>query len=94
MFCGSPIPSLPKKLTCWSLSEIDISVHDSTGINVTKEPCVSGLLETEVRDNFMKTGTPKMFCCNHGGPRVKVSRWPFCGRIPGPTDTIWASSEG
>ena len=27
------------------------------------------------------------------GSRVKLSLWPFCGRIPGPTDTIWASSE-
>ena len=33
-----------------------------------------------------------MLCCKHGGSRVKLSLWPFCGRIPGPTDTIWASS--
>ena len=25
----------------------------------------------------------------YGGSRVKLSLWPFCGRIPGPTDTIW-----
>ena len=37
--------------------------------------------------------TPKMLRCKHGGSRVKLSLWPFCGRIPGPTDTIWASSE-
>ena len=29
----------------------------------------------------------------YGGSRVKLSLWPFCGRIPGPTDTIWASFE-
>ena len=23
------------------------------------------------------------------GSRVKLSLWPFCGRIPAPTDTIW-----
>ena len=41
----------------------------------------------------MQIGTPKMLCCKHGGSRVKLSLWPFCGRIPGPTDTIWASFE-
>ena len=49
---------------------------------------MSGLLKTEVRDGFKLTGTPKMLCCKHGNSRVKVSLWPFCGRIPGPTDTI------
>ena len=30
----------------------------------------------------MQTGTPKMLsCCKHGGSRVKLSLWPFCGRI-------------
>ena len=55
---------------------------------------MSGLLEPEVRKNgFMQTGTPKMLCCKHGGSRVNLSLWPFCGRSPGPTDTIWASFE-
>ena len=55
---------------------------------------MSGLLETEVRDGFMQTaGTPKMLSCKHGGSRVKLSLWPFCGRIPGPIDTIWASFQ-
>ena len=54
---------------------------------------VSDVLETEVRDGFMETGTPKMLCCKHDGSRVKLSLWPFCGRIPGPTDTIRASFE-
>ena len=53
---------------------------------------MSGLLETEVRDGFMQTGTPKMLSYKHGGSRVKLSLWPFCGRIPGPTDSIWATS--
>ena len=48
---------------------------------------MSGLLETEVRDGFVQTGTPKMLCCKHGSSRVKLSLWPFCARIPGPTDT-------
>ena len=54
---------------------------------------MSGLLETEVRDGFMQTGWPKMLCCKHGDSRVKLSLWPFCGRNPAPTDTIWASLE-
>ena len=54
---------------------------------------MSVLLETEVRDGFVQTGTPKMLCCKHGGSRVKLSLWPFCARIPGPTDTIWARFE-
>ena len=58
-----------------------------------KEPCVPRLLETEVRDGFMQTGTSKMLCCKHGGSRVKLSLWPFYGGIPGPSDTIWASFE-
>ena len=29
----------------------------------------------------MQTGTPKMRCCKHGGSRVKLSLWPFCGPI-------------
>ena len=53
---------------------------------------VSGRLETEVRDGFMQTGTPKMLCCKHSGSRVKLSL-AFLGRIPGPTDTIWAGFE-
>ena len=28
--------------------------------------------------------------CKHGVSRVKLSLWSFCGRIPGPTDTILA----
>ena len=35
-----------------------------------------------------ETGAPKMLRCKHGGSRVNLSLWPFCGRIPGPTDTI------
>ena len=46
-----------------------------------------------LRDVFVQTGTPKTFCCKDGGSRVKLSPWPFCARIPGPTDTIWASFE-
>ena len=65
---------------------MDISV-DPTG------ECVSGLLGPEVKDGFIQTGMPKMLCCKHGGSRVKLSPWPFCGRIPEPTDTIWASFE-
>ena len=38
---------------------------------------MSGLLETEVRDGFVQTGTRKMLCCKHGGSRVKLSLWPF-----------------
>ena len=55
--------------------------------------CVSGLVDPEVSEDLMQTGTPKMLCCKHGGSRVKKSLWPFCGRIPDPTDTIWASFE-
>ena len=29
-----------------------------------------------------------MLCCKHGGWRVKLSLWPFCGRIPAPIHTI------
>ena len=65
----------------------------SRSLQNDSSPCVSGLLRTEVRDGFMHTGTPKVLCCKHGGSRVKLSLWPFCGRIPGPTDTIWASFE-
>ena len=54
---------------------------------------MSGLLETEVRDGFVQTGTRKMLCCKHGGSRVKLSLWPFCARISGPNDTIWARFE-
>ena len=43
--------------------------------------------------HISQTGTPKMLCCKDGDSRVKLSLWPFCGRIPGPTDTIWASCE-
>ena len=57
------------------------------------EPWESGVVETEVREGFVKTGTPKMLCCKAGSSRVKLSLWPFCGQIPGPTDTIWASFE-
>ena len=52
-----------------------------------------GLLETEVRDGFMQTGTPKMLCGRHGGSRVKLSLWPFYGRIPGPTGTLWDNTD-
>ena len=54
---------------------VEISV-DSTyrGINVTQEPCVSGLLETEVRDDFMQSGTLKLLCCKHGGSQQQWSR--------------------
>ena len=67
---GSSIPSLPKKinmlvfLICFVffffLPAIDISVDF-----ITQEACVSGLdlSQTEARDGFMQTGTPKMLCC-------------------------------
>ena len=32
-----------------------------------------------------------MLCFKAGSSRVKLSLWPFCGLIPGPTDTIWAA---
>ena len=91
---SSPMRSLPKKirLIAGFLHGIDLA-GDSTCINVTEEPCVSVLLETEVRDGFMRIRTPKRLCYKHGGSRVKLSLWPFCGRIPGPTDTIWQSFE-
>ena len=41
-----------------------------------------------------RLGRPK--CCvvkMAAGSPVKLSLWPFCRRIPGPTDTIWVSSE-
>ena len=43
----------------------------------------------EVRDNFIATGTSKVFVSSHGGSRVKLSLWPFCGWILGPTKAIW-----
>ena len=46
-----------------------------------------------MREGFAQTGTPKLLSCKAGGSRVKLSLWPFCGRIPGPTNTIWASFE-
>ena len=36
---------------------------------------MSGLLETEVRDDFMQTGTPKLLCCKHGGSQHQRSRF-------------------
>ena len=41
------------------------------------------------RWSFMLTESPNMLC----SPRVKLSLWPFCGWIPGPTKAIWASLE-
>ena len=38
---------------------------------------MSGLLETEVRDGFMQTGTPKMLRCKHGDSRVKIQHLPI-----------------
>ena len=67
-----------------------VKCHESHYVSVLDNPL---LPQTEARDGFMQTGTPKMLCCKHGGSRVKLSLWPFCGRIPGPTDTIWASFE-
>ena len=46
-----------------------------------------------MRDGFVQAGKPKMLFCKHGGSRVKLSLWPFCARIPGPTENIWASFE-
>ena len=66
----SLLHSLTKNLTWWFLPGIHISI-DYTGLNVTLEPCACGLLETEVRDGFVQTGTPEMLCCKHGGSRVK-----------------------
>ena len=43
-----------------------------------------------MRDDFIETGTPKVFVSSHGGSRVKLSLWPFCGWILGPTKAIWA----
>ena len=37
-----------------------------------------------MRDDFIATGTPKVFVSSHGGSRVKLSLWPFCGWILGP----------
>ena len=39
-----------------------------------------------------RLGRLKCFVANMArGSRVKFFLWPFCARIPGPTDTIWAS---
>ena len=38
-------------------------------------------------------GRLKCSVVNMAVERVKLSLWPFCGRIPAPTDTIWASFE-
>ena len=38
----------------------------------------------------MLTESPNILCSRHGGPRVKLSLWPFCGWIPGPTKAILA----
>ena len=40
-----------------------------------------------------RLGGLKCSVVKHGGSRVRLSLWPFCGRIPGPTDTIWTSFE-
>ena len=55
------------------------------------EQCFIGLLR--VRGGFALTEPPKMLRNKHGGSRVKSSLWPFCGRIPGPTKTVWASFD-
>ena len=42
----------------------------------------------------MLTESPNMLCSRRGGPRVKLSFWPFCGWIPGPTKgrgRVWSS---
>ena len=44
----------------------------------------------EVRDNFIATGKSKVSVSSNGGSRVKLSLWPFCGWILGPTKAIWA----
>ena len=38
----------------------------------------------------MLTESPNMLCSRHGGPRVKLSLWPFCGWILRLTKAIWA----
>ena len=45
---------------------------------------------SEVRDNLIATGKSKVFVASNGGSRVKLSLWPFCGWIRGPTNAIWA----
>ena len=47
------------------------------------------LKEPEVKDDLMMTGMPKPLVARHGGPRVKLSPWPFCGWVPRPTKAIW-----
>ena len=42
-----------------------------------------------MRHDFIVTGTPKVFVSSHGGTRVKLFLWPFCGWILGPTKAIW-----
>ena len=34
---------------------------------------MSGLFETEVRDDFMQSGTPKLLCYKHGGSQHQRS---------------------
>ena len=45
----------------------------------------------EVRDNFTMIWAPKVIETKHGARWVKLSLWPFCGWIPGPTKASWAS---
>ena len=42
------------------------------------------------RDNFIATGTPKVFVSSHCCSRVKLSLWPFCRWILGLTKGICA----
>ena len=43
-----------------------------------------------MRDNLIATGKSKVFVASNGGSREKLSLWPFCGWIRGPTKAIWA----
>ena len=51
------------------------------------------LKKPEVRDDLTKIGTPKISVSNHGGTRVKLSRWPFCGWIPRSAKAIWTTFD-
>ena len=80
-FSGSPIPRLTKKLKCWFLRQLTFQVNRfyRHKRKVRTARVWSSRDRGEVRDGFMQTGTPKMHCYKHGGSRVKLSLWPFCG---------------
>ena len=61
-------------------------LHHKTGMESRGNP----LTNPEVRDNFIVTGTSKVFVSSHGGSRVQLSLRPFFGCILGATKAIWA----